>query len=90
MKLLFCFLFAIVFSTFAFSQVPTGTRQRSTDDTLIKKPVPKPVKYNPKSNKWPKQDSLKNKPSKNDSAKRKPPEKTRLKQNNNKVFRNET
>ena len=79
MRCMFVFLFAITFSTFAFCQVPTGTRQRSTDDTLIKKPVPKPGKYNSKSNKWPKQDSLKNTPSKKDSTKRKPPKKNQTK-----------
>lgn len=79
MKCLFVFLFALTFSTLAFCQVPTGTRQRSTDDTLIKKPVPKKDKYSPKSNKWPKQDSLKNIPSKKDSAKRKPLKKNQTK-----------
>ena len=56
-----CFFIVLIgFCASGFCQVPTGTRQRSTNDTLIKKTVPAGDKYNKKATKWPKRDSLKN------------------------------
>ena len=67
--LIFTLITSVHFTLLA--QVPTGTRQRSTNDTLIKKPVPKAGKYNPKATKWPKRDSLKAIDKRQDSLKRK-------------------
>lgn len=72
-KLLITLSFSMaIISLDAAAQVPTGTRQRSSNDTLLKKSVPAPTKYNPKATKWPKPDSLKAIPVKKDSTKAKP------------------
>ena len=59
----------------AFGQVPTGTNQRTTNDTLLQKSVPKANKYSKKANKWPKPDSLKAKTVKPKAIKKYPKKK---------------
>lgn len=62
----------IVISFAAAAQVPTGTRQGKSSDTLLKKAVPKADKYDPKATKWPKKDSLKKIETRKDSIKSRP------------------
>jgi hypothetical protein len=62
------FVILIGFCAYGFCQVPTGTGQRDTKDTLIRKPVPGKGKYNSRSTKWPKRDSLKTFPAKRESG----------------------
>ncbi|MDQ0641193.1 hypothetical protein QF042_004758 [Pedobacter sp. W3I1] len=82
-KFPYFFLVLMAFCASGFCQVPTGTRQRSTDDTLIKKTVPGANKYNARSSKWPKHDSLKSVGAKKDTSGRGPVKhpKTKIKQN---------
>jgi len=77
-----CFFIVLIgFYASGFCQVPTGTRQRSTNDTLIKKTVPAGDKYNKKATKWPKRDSLKNIHAKKDTIGRIPHKSKRNKGN---------
>jgi hypothetical protein len=76
------FLVLMAFCASGFCQVPIGTRQRSTDDTLIKKTVPAAGKYSARSSKWPKRDSLKSIRTKKDTSGRRQAkrQKTKIKQ----------
>lgn len=67
---IFASIFFISFSTNA--QVPTGTRQGKSSDTLLRRTVPKADKYDPKATKWPKKDSLKRIETRRDSMKSRP------------------
>jgi hypothetical protein len=71
MKFPYFFLVLMVFFASGFCQVPTGTTQRSTSDTLIKKNVPRADKYKSGSTKWPKRDSLKSIGARKDTSKHK-------------------
>ncbi|MDQ0966716.1 hypothetical protein QFZ20_002119 [Flavobacterium sp. W4I14] len=81
-KFPYFFLVLIAFCASGFCQVPTGTIQRSTSDTLIKKTVPATGKYKSGSTKWPKRDSLKSIRARKDASKRKAAkgQKTNIKQ----------
>jgi len=68
-----------LFSLAGLAQVPTGTRQGKSSDTLLKRTVPKANKYDPKATKWPKKDSLKTIEKRKDSIKRKPSNKKKIK-----------